>query len=109
MIGTISKSCVWVLFFDEAIPPQTLEEILYVVLSKVAADAEFSKDFFDDFWCSGTVFEKLEDSRSDEVEVEHLALPDIQYDGSVLAVRATNACCNSVHLKLHSVGLRDEV
>ena len=72
---------------------------MYIVLSKVTADAEFSNDFIDDFRCSGTVFEKLEDSRSDEVEVEHLASPYIQYDGSVLAMRGANAFCNSVHRK----------
>jgi hypothetical protein len=74
----------------EAIFLQSPEELLYIVFSKVPANAEFSNDLINDFWLRRAVFQKFEDSRSDEVEVEHLALPDIQDNGAILAVRASN-------------------
>jgi hypothetical protein len=77
MVSPDSDSYVWFVFFKEAIFPQSLEKVLYVVLSKMPADAEFSDDLIDDLWLGGPALEKFEDSRADEVEVEHLALLDI--------------------------------
>lgn len=78
---------------------QGLEELLYIVLGTVSAYAELSDDLIDNLCLSGPLFEECEDSRSDEVEVEHLALPDVEDDRAVLAVGAAHCVGDPVHLK----------
>ena len=56
----------------------------------VSADSELPDDLVDDFWLARTLVEEFENARSDEVEIEHLALPDIQDNGAILAVGAAN-------------------
>ena len=70
---------------------QGLDELSHVAFSDVPAHFEFLADFVDDggFGCPG--LKKLQDSGADEVEGEHLALPDVQDNGAILAVRAANA------------------
>jgi hypothetical protein len=80
---------------------QRLEELLHIVLGAVPVDAELPDDLIYDFGLARPSFEKLEDSRSGQVEVEHLALPDIKNDGAVLAVGAAHRAGHSVHLKSH--------
>jgi len=60
-------------------------------LAHVAAHFEFLADFVDNggFGCPG--FKKLKDSRANEVEVEHLALPNIQDNGAILTVCTADA------------------
>ena len=74
---------------------------MYIVFSKMPADAELSNDFIDNLWLRGPFFEECENSRSDEIEVEHLTLPDIEDDCAVLAVCAAHCVGDSVHLTPH--------
>ena len=74
---------------------------MYIVFSKMPADAELSDDLIDDFWLGRSVFEEFENSRSDEVEVEHLTLSDVEDDCTVRAVGAAHCVGNPVHLKPH--------
>lgn len=69
---------------------QGLDELSHVAFSDVPAHFEFLADFIDDCRLRCPSFKKLEDARTDQVEVEHLALPDIQDNGAILAVRAAN-------------------
>jgi hypothetical protein len=78
-------------FFDETIFVQGLEELLYIVLGTVPFNAELLNDRINDLCLRSPAFEKFQDSRADEVEVEHLSLPDIQDNGAILAVRAADA------------------
>jgi len=87
------------MFFDKPIFPQTLKKVLYIALSKLPAHAELSNDLTYDFWLGRPIFKEFEDSRSDEVEVEHLALPDIEGDCAVLSVCAAHCVRNSMHLE----------
>jgi hypothetical protein len=89
------------MLFDQTIFPQCLEERVYIVFSKMPADAKLSDDLVDDFWLGRPVFEEFENSRSDEVEVEHLTLSDVEDDGTVLAVGAAHCVRNSIHLEPH--------
>jgi len=85
--------------FDQTIFPQHLKEHVHIVLSKVPADAEFSNDLIDNRRLSGTLFEECEDSRSDEIKVEHLTLPDVQDDCAILSVRAAHCVGDFIHLE----------
>ena len=76
---------------DQLIFRQSLQEVLNIILGKVSADAEFSNDLLNDLWLRRTAFEKFENSRAHEIDVEHPALPDIQNDCAILAMRAANA------------------
>ena len=78
---------------------QSLKELVYFPLNTIGAHIELSLDHIDYFRLRATFFEELEYSRSDEVQVEHLALPDIQNDGAVLAVRAAHCVGDFVHLE----------
>ena len=76
---------------------QGLNELPNIAFSEISSHFEFLADFIHDcrFGCPG--FKKFEYPGSDEVEVEHLALPDIQHNGAILAVRAANTFRDSVH------------
>jgi hypothetical protein len=89
------------MLFDQTIFPQCLQEDVYIVFSKMPADAELSDDLIDDFWLGRSVFEEFENSRSDEVEVEHLTLSDVEDDCTVRAVGAAHCVKNSIHLDPH--------
>jgi hypothetical protein len=84
---------------------QGLEKHLYIVLGTVPANAELSDDLIDNLCLGGPLSEKCEDSRSDEVEVEHLTLSDIKDDCTVLAVGAAHCVRNSVHLEPHLLAI----
>jgi hypothetical protein len=85
------------LFFDKQMFLQNLKELIYVILSTISANTELSSDRIDDFWLGVSLFEESEDTRSNEIQVEHLASLDIQYDRTIFATRAANVFCNSVH------------
>ena len=70
---------------------QRRNELAHVAFGDLSADFELVADFIDDYRFGGSVLKKFEDPRRDEVEIEHLALPDVQGDGSVLAMGAANA------------------
>jgi hypothetical protein len=72
------------------VSPQSLEKLLNIILGKVSANAEFSDDLLNDLRRSGRTFEKFEDPRTNEIEVEHLALPEIQNDCAILAMCAAH-------------------
>jgi hypothetical protein len=52
---------------DQLTFPQSLEELLDIILGKVSADTEFANDLLNDLWLSGTSFEKLENPRAHEI------------------------------------------
>jgi len=58
--------------FDQGTLLQFLEKFRNIVLSKVPTNAEFPADLIDNRSFGGTVLEKFEDSRPNQVEVEHL-------------------------------------
>jgi hypothetical protein len=77
---------------DQLVSRQSLEEVLNIILGKVSADAEFTNDLLNDFWLlRRPAFKKFEDPRAHEIDVEHVALPDIQNDCAILAMRTANA------------------
>ena len=67
------------------------DELAHVAFGDFPAYFEFLADFVDDggFGCPG--LKKFEDPGPDEVEVEHLALLDIQDDGAILTVCTADA------------------
>jgi hypothetical protein len=77
--------------FEQVMSLQGFDELADVAFSDAPAHFEFLADFVDDggFGCPG--LKEFEDSGPDEVEVEHLALLDIQDNGAILTVRAANA------------------
>jgi len=76
---------------------QGLNELSQVAFGDIPAHFEFLADFIDDCRFGRPGFKELENARTDEVKVEHLALPDIQNDGTVLSVCAANSFGHSVH------------
>jgi hypothetical protein len=77
--------------FDQTVFLQGLQKFIYIAFRAVTANAKLSNDLIDDLWLAGPTFKKFKDSRSDEVEVEHLAVPNIQDNGTILSVRAADA------------------
>jgi hypothetical protein len=77
--------------FEQVMSLQGFDELADVAFSDAPAHFEFLADFVDDggFGCPG--LKKFEDPGSDEVEIEHLSLPDIQDNRAILAVRAADA------------------
>ena len=69
---------------------QRLNEFPDVVFGDISDYCEFLADFVDDGGLARSRLKKAKDLRADEVEVEHLALLDIQDNGAILAVRAAN-------------------
>jgi hypothetical protein len=80
---------------------QRFKEVLDIVLSEVPTDAELANDLIDNFRSGRPGFNELEDPRSDEVEVKHLALSDIEEDSTVLAMGAAHRVRDSVHREPH--------
>jgi len=90
-------------FIDEFVFFQSINEFAHVAFCNDAAHVELVTDSIDNRRFVSSVLEKFEDSRSDEIEVEHLPLPDIEDDCSVLAVCAAHCVGDPVHLKPHLV------
>ena len=99
--GSSSGRRTWFALFDEVRLLQALEKFPDIVLHKFPADAELAAISSTIAGSVEPIVEKFEDSRSDEVEVEHLALPDIEDDRAVLAVCAAHCVGDPVHLKPH--------
>ena len=76
--------------FEQMMLLQGLDELSHVAFSDVPAHFEFLGDFVDNGGFCCPTLKKFQDSGADEVEVEHLALPDIQNNGAILAVGAAN-------------------
>ena len=77
--------------FEQVMLLQGFDELSHVASRDVPAHFEFLADFVDDggFGCPG--LKKLEDPGPDDVEVEHLALLDIQNNGAILTMCAADA------------------
>ena len=77
--------------FEQVMLLQACDELAHVTFSDIPAHFELLADFVDDggFGCPG--LKKLEDPGPNEVEVEHLSLLDIQNNGAILTVCATDA------------------
>jgi len=69
---------------------QRLNEPAHIAFGDLSADFEPVADFIDDCRLRCSSFKKLEDARTDQVEGEHLSLPDIQDNGAIPAVCAAN-------------------
>lgn len=70
---------------------QGLNELAHIAFGDIPTHFEFMGDFIDDSRLSCSGFKKFEDSGTGGIEVEHLALPDFEHNGSILAVCAANA------------------
>lgn len=70
---------------------QSFQELAQIAFGGSAIHFEFLADCLDDCRFRVPSLNKFEDSRTDDVEVEHLALPDIQHNGAVLAMSAADA------------------
>ena len=77
--------------FEQVMLAQGFEELAQIAFSGFAIYLKFLADSLDDCRFRLPNLKKFENSRTDEVDVEHLALPDIQHNGAVLAMRATDA------------------
>jgi hypothetical protein len=77
--------------FDKVTAPQVLKKFAHIFIDERTVDVELAADLIDDCRFRRPTLEQFEDARSHEIEVEHLALPDIQHNGAILAVRAANA------------------
>ena len=76
--------------FEQMMLLEGLDEFADIVFSDSLAHFEFLADFIDDGQFGGPAFKKFDDSRSNEVEVEHLALPDIQHNSPILPMCAAD-------------------
>jgi len=85
--------------FEQVMLLQGFNELFEVAFGGISAHFKLLADFIDNCRSGCPSFKKLEDSRTDEVEIEHLALPDIEHYGAILAMRTANAFCNSIHRK----------
>jgi hypothetical protein len=60
-----------------------------------AVDPKLTCELFRDLWLRRALLQEFEDSRSDEVEAEHLAVEDVEDDTAILAVRGPYVFCDS--------------
>ena len=58
-------------------------------------DPKLTCKLFRDLWLRRALLQEFEDSRSDEVEAEHLAVEDVEDDTAILAVRGPYVLCDS--------------
>ena len=70
---------------------QGFDELAHIAFGDIPAYSEFVADFVDNGGFGRPGFKKLKDSRANEVEVEHLALPNIQDNGAILTVCTADA------------------
>ena len=89
------------MIFDELMLFECPQKFQQIAPSKIWANTKLLANFANNFQFGGPSFQQLEDSRSDEIEVEHLTLPDIKDDGAVLAVGAAHCVGDAVHRKPH--------
>lgn len=78
---------------------------MYVVLDVLVPGAEFAADRGDDFRLGRAVFKEFKNLGSNDIQVEHLTLLDVQDDGAILPVRAAYSVRHSVHRISMNVGL----
>jgi hypothetical protein len=70
---------------------QVIDELSHIAFGYLSAYFEFLADFFDNGGFGGSGFEKLKNLRTNQVEVEHLPLLNVQDNASILTMRAANA------------------
>ena len=58
-------------------------------------DPKLACELFCDLWLRRALLQEFEDSRSDKVEAEHLAVEDVEDDTAILAVRGPYVFCDS--------------
>ncbi len=78
-------------------PLQRFDEFTHITFDSFAAGIELAADHIHDIGLRRPFFKKLENPRSNEIQVEHLALLDIEDDRAILSVRAANSIRDSVH------------
>jgi hypothetical protein len=87
---------------------ETLQKFANVTLHNVGTNTEFAADFLDDLGFRPIAFQHSKDLGSHDVEGEHLAVMDVEDDGAIALVSASNSFSNlqqgvSPSESLHSV------
>lgn len=73
---------------------EALQEVANVTLHNVGTNAEFAADFLDDLGFRPTAFQHSNDLGSHNVEGEHLTVMDVEDDGAIALVSASNSIGN---------------
>jgi hypothetical protein len=82
---------------NQLVLPERRDEFAHVVLDNFAAGAEFVTDHIHNLRLGSPTLHKFKNPRPDAIQVEHLALLDVQNDCAILSVRTANSSGNSVH------------
>lgn len=80
---------------------QRFDEFTYITFDSFSAGIEFAADHIHDVGLRRPFFKKFENPLPNEIQVEHLALLDIEDDRAILSVRAANSIGDPVHRSPH--------
>ena len=73
---------------------EALQKFANVTLHNVGTNTEFAADFLDDLGFRPIAFQHSKDLGSHDVEGEHLAMIDVEDDGAIALVGASNSFSN---------------
>ena len=71
------------------------DKLAHVGFGRSAVDPEIARELFRDIGLRTTLLQEFENSRSDEIEAEHLPVEDVEDNTAILAVRGPDVFCNS--------------
>jgi hypothetical protein len=74
---------------------ERFNELTHIRFSRSPVDPELARKLFRDFGLGTALLQEFQNSRSYEIEAEHLPVEDVEDDSAILAVRGPYAFGNS--------------